>query len=194
MASDMVFRIDMLSCTGKYYGLSFYCIEKITMYSKYVFLRILVCMKITISLYCFWIKKTCVIPKLSLIPHTLRDITSTANFALKAQIVIGLHDMWVIVQGWPEDHLFFLLKLKYLVATLATIYGNYLTIFVNKQRRLSQCCLCNTILILQIYYYLNMHKTAGYSTIKYPPEYFYLCFRKYVCVCFSLKLSLLLTE
>ena len=103
----MLFRIAILSCTGKYYGLSFYCIEKITMYSKYFFLRILVCMKITISSYCFQIKKICMIPKLSFIPHTLKDVTRTANFALKAQIIIELHEMWVFVQGPAEDYLFF---------------------------------------------------------------------------------------
>ena len=47
------------------------------------------------------------IPKLSFIPHTLKDVTRTANFALKAQIIIELHEMWVFVQGPAEDYLFF---------------------------------------------------------------------------------------
>lgn len=93
-----------------------------------------------------------------------------------------------LIQVPPEEHLF-LLKLNYLAGTLATIYAT----FVNKQRKPSQDCLYNTILILSLTVIRTCIKQQVIpqgnilqSIFTYVLEVAY--------VCFSLELSSLLIE
>lgn len=64
-------------------------------------------------------EKMCVLPKLSLMPHTLTDMNEACKHCPEGAHSNGLHDMWVFIQVTPEECLF-LLKPHYLAPTLAT--------------------------------------------------------------------------